>query len=568
MPPDRESPRLGPFAWPAAVLVGWSGICLLWSPSPDGTKQGAIYLLFYMLPLGLIAAVLARAPWRLDSAKVLYILLAAMALVFGLIGIEQYLTRNIYWNPKVKVDNAFAPVDWFYRVNSVFYDPSIYGRFLVVGILASVTLVLFARGYAAWAAAGLAAVTTIGLLPSFSQSSYFALAVGIAAALIVLWRRAAILPLALAAAVLAAVTLGVPQFRHRILGKAGLSHATGGRSTLVSTGRPPLPEPSADRGGDRWLRHGVCEGDAQAGPRIAHRAAHRRGGDRRRRARCALLAARVRLRRPVPRQPRQDTDRPRPARIRISLDRDRRAQLLLQRPDRGPALLGPDRPVRRRAARAGGRARMIGGWKRALVLAPHTDDGEFGCGGTMARLVEEGADVRYVAFSIATRSLPEGFPPDTLRHEVAAATSELGIPGENLTVHDFDVRTFPDHRQEILELLIQLWNDWQPDVVFQPSLHDIHQDHQTIATEGLRAFKRTTILGYEIPWNNLDFAYQAYISLERRHVDLKVAALDRYASQQHRRYADPEYVRSLARIHGINVNREHAEVFQVYRAIA
>ena len=68
----------------------------------------------------------------------LYILLAAMALVFGLIGIEQYLTRNIYWNPKVKVDNAFAPVDWFYRVNSVFYDPSIYGRFLVVGILASV----------------------------------------------------------------------------------------------------------------------------------------------------------------------------------------------------------------------------------------------------------------------------------------------------------------------------------------------------------------------------------------------------------------------------------------------
>src|SRR5258707_14379184 len=102
--------------------------------------------------------------------------------------------------------------------------------------------------------------------------------------------------------------------------------------------------------------------------------------------------------------------------------------------------------------------------------------------------------------------------------------------------------------------MIEIWNDWQPDLVFQPSLHDIHQDHQTIATEGLRAFKRTTILGHEIPWNNLDFAYQAYISLERRHVDLKVTALDRYASQQHRRYADPEYVRSLARTHGINVN--------------
>jgi N-acetylglucosamine malate deacetylase 1 len=211
---------------------------------------------------------------------------------------------------------------------------------------------------------------------------------------------------------------------------------------------------------------------------------------------------------------------------------------------------------------------VIESWKRALVLAPHTDDGEFGCGGTMARLVDAGADVRYVAFSIATRSLPEGFAPDTLAREVRAATTELGIPPANLTVHDFDVRTFPDHRQEILELLIQIWNDWQPDVVFQPSLHDIHQDHQTVASEGLRAFKRTTILGYEIPWNNFDFAYQAYISLEQPHVDRKAAALAQYASQQHRRYADPEYVRSLARTHGINVNRDYAEVFQVYRVIA
>ena len=158
---------------------------------------------------------------------------------------------------------------------------------------------------------------------------------------------------------------------------------------------------------------------------------------------------------------------------------------------------------------------MIGGWKRVLVLAPHTDDGEFGCGGTMARLVEAGADVRYVAFSIATKSLPEGFPPDTLAREVREATTELGIPEANLTVHDFEVRTFPEHRQDILELLIGLWEDWKPDVVFQPSLHDIHQDHQVIAAEGLRAFKRTTILGYEIPWNNFDFAYQAYIALER-----------------------------------------------------
>jgi LmbE family N-acetylglucosaminyl deacetylase len=211
---------------------------------------------------------------------------------------------------------------------------------------------------------------------------------------------------------------------------------------------------------------------------------------------------------------------------------------------------------------------VLTGVERALVLAPHTDDGEFGCGGTMARLVEAGCDVRYVAFSIATRSLPEGFAPDTLAREMREATAELGIPDGNLTVHDFDVRTFPSRRQEILELLVALWEDWRPEVVFQPSHHDVHQDHQTIAQEGLRAFKRTTILGYEIPWNNFDFSYGAYVSLGQRHVERKVAAVRRYASQQHRRYADEEYIWNLARVHGTNVNRDYAEVFQVYRIVA
>ncbi|MBA2361879.1 MAG: PIG-L family deacetylase [Actinobacteria bacterium] len=211
---------------------------------------------------------------------------------------------------------------------------------------------------------------------------------------------------------------------------------------------------------------------------------------------------------------------------------------------------------------------MVTSWDKVLVLAPHTDDGEFGCGGTLARLAEAGTEVRYVAFSIATRSLPEGFPPDTLAREVGEATAELGIPQSQLIVHDFEVRTFPEHRQEILELLIALWEEWKPDAVLQPSLRDIHQDHQVIAAEGLRAFKRTTILGYEIPWNNFNFDYQAYFALEQEHVERKVRALSKYESQQHRRYSDPEYIWNVARTHGINVNREYAEVFEVYRVVA
>ena len=95
-------------------------------------------------------------------------------------------------------------------------------------------------------------------------------------------------------------------------------------------------------------------------------------------------------------------------------------------------------------------------------------------------------------------------------------------------MHDFEVRTFPQVRQEILELLIEVQRDFAPEMVLMPTLGDIHQDHHTIAAEGLRAFKRTTILGYEIPWNQFSFAKQSYVVLEERHLDAKVRALECY----------------------------------------
>jgi hypothetical protein len=225
--------ELGGIAWPAALFAAWTGLTLTWSLD---RRQGAIYLLFFVLPFGLIAVALSRLPWRIGWVKVLYVQLAAMAFVFAAIGGWQYLTRNVFWNPKVIVDNAYAPSSWFYRVNSVFYDPSIYGRFLVVGILASLVLVLYGRRAVAWVALGVALATWAGLVPSFSQSSFVALGAGIIVALVVLWRWYAIIPLLVAVAALAVVTLGVPQARHRLSGDIGFSDATGGRSKLVSTG--------------------------------------------------------------------------------------------------------------------------------------------------------------------------------------------------------------------------------------------------------------------------------------------------------------------------------------------
>ena len=57
-----------------------------------------------------------------------------------------------------------------------------------------------------------------------------------------------------------------------------------------------------------------------------------------------------------------------------------------------------------------------------LILAPHTDDGELGCGGTIHKLTQLGKKVIYVAFSTCEESVPEGFAPDVLTHEVKAAT--------------------------------------------------------------------------------------------------------------------------------------------------
>jgi putative inorganic carbon (hco3(-)) transporter len=228
---DDRARELGPLASPLALFVGWEGLSLLWT---NDVRQGAIELLFFVLPFGLLAVALARLAWSRGWVLALYVQLAAMALVFAVIGIVQYETRNIFWNPKVRVDNAYAPSGWFYRVNSVFYDPSIYGRFLVVAILAGLVVVLLRRGDDLWRVAVVLVVliTWAGLLPSFSQSSFLALVAAILVGAIVVWRGASLVLVAACVVVLVLAVVLSPTVRH----KASLSHVTSGRSTLVSKG--------------------------------------------------------------------------------------------------------------------------------------------------------------------------------------------------------------------------------------------------------------------------------------------------------------------------------------------
>jgi len=205
--------------------------------------------------------------------------------------------------------------------------------------------------------------------------------------------------------------------------------------------------------------------------------------------------------------------------------------------------------------------------QRALVLAPHTDDGELGCGGTITRLIAEGTSVYYVAFSLCRRSLPAHLPPDTLEKEVKVATKLLGIPSDNLILLDYDVRRFKEFRQDILEDMIKIRNQINPDLVFIPASSDIHQDHQVIAEEGLRAFKQSSVLGYELPWNNTSFNNGCFIKLEAAHIDNKIKALRAYESQKQRTYFNDNFIRSLATVRGVQVSTPYAEAFEVLRWI-
>ncbi|MFW5983303.1 MAG: PIG-L deacetylase family protein [bacterium] len=205
--------------------------------------------------------------------------------------------------------------------------------------------------------------------------------------------------------------------------------------------------------------------------------------------------------------------------------------------------------------------------KKILILAPHTDDGELGCGATITKFIEEGKEVFYVAFSICEESVPEGFPEDILATEVKEATSVLGIKPENLIVKRFKVRRFPEFRQQILEEMVLLNKQIKPDLVFMPSSFDVHQDHKVIFEEGRRAFKKCSLLGYEFMWNNFAFNSNCSIAVEERHIEKKIQSIKAYKSQESRFYASDKLVNGLAHFRGLQISRNYVEAFEVIRWI-
>lgn len=231
---ESRARELGPVALPLAAVVLWTGLSLAWTLDP---KKGSIFLAAFVLPFGLLAIGFARLPWRGRWLTWLWGALVATALAYASVGMYQWVTRDVFWNPNVIVGNAYAP---FFRVNSVFWDPSIYGRYLAVAILVTLAEILLGgvRGRKNLILYAIVAATWIGLAFSYSQSSFIALSVGVVVAAAVAWGRRAVVGLVALGLLAAVVSLAMPQVRHEITGKSGrgLNKVTSGRSNLVSQG--------------------------------------------------------------------------------------------------------------------------------------------------------------------------------------------------------------------------------------------------------------------------------------------------------------------------------------------
>ena len=206
--------------------------------------------------------------------------------------------------------------------------------------------------------------------------------------------------------------------------------------------------------------------------------------------------------------------------------------------------------------------------KNVLVLSPHTDDAELGCGGTIAKFIEEGKNIFWVVFSTADESLPAGMPKDTLANEFKKVTKSIGLARKNFEIYHFPVRKLTDHRQEVLEELVKYRKSFKPDLVIGPSLNDFHQDHTVVANEMIRAYKSSSnIICYELPWNHIQFHTQLFMELSDEHMATKIKMMSMYKSQYYlkRNYFSKNFVKWLARTRGSQIGLEFAEAFEVIR---
>jgi O-antigen ligase len=238
--PEARAGRLAAWLTPRGVqrlLFAAAALYVLQSAySADHTKA-AENIAFFYVPFALLFLVLRRVCWtRLLLLRCLGVA-ASLAVVFAGIGFVEYARRSLFLNPKVVAANEY---DNYFRVNSLFFDPNIYGRFLALVMIAVTTVVLWStRRREMLIGAAVLAWLLGGLITSFSQSSIAALLLGLAVLAAYRWDARATLYTAVGLLALggALVLLAPASLHFGLKGSGGsTSNATSGRTKLISGG--------------------------------------------------------------------------------------------------------------------------------------------------------------------------------------------------------------------------------------------------------------------------------------------------------------------------------------------
>lgn len=201
--------------------------------------------------------------------------------------------------------------------------------------------------------------------------------------------------------------------------------------------------------------------------------------------------------------------------------------------------------------------------QKVLFLGAHLDDIELGAGGTLYSILHSPHPPIEVLCVTLAPDRSGKYPH--LEEEHHKSMDILGVPKEKRQIGNFPYRRLSEKRQEVLDLLWQLQESFKPDIVFTHSRRDVHQDHQVIVQEALRAFRKQTILGFEITRSSYEFHPQLIIPLSYEAVQRKKEAISQYKSYEHRYYMQPHIVEAQARYHGLLCMEEYGEGFEVLR---
>jgi LmbE family N-acetylglucosaminyl deacetylase len=199
---------------------------------------------------------------------------------------------------------------------------------------------------------------------------------------------------------------------------------------------------------------------------------------------------------------------------------------------------------------------------RVLFVGAHPDDIELGAGALIAHIV---ANTELMCVTLSDNLKNPDLSQVSAEHRRSMRV--LGVPDQNVVVGHFETRRFPEFRQEILEYLIQLNLSFHPEIVFTHTRADIHQDHGTITEEVLRAFRGTTVLGFDVLRSTYGFFPNFLVEVTEADVEKKLAALAEYNTYTSKYYFDPNITRATLIRHGALAERPFAEGFDILRIV-